>query len=88
MTFIPQVRIDRIQARITVLENRQTAIDNIILDLDKTEEYRFDSSEASQRVRDRKIETLNKESYNLNRQIESQYRKLQGTGIVNLNLRR
>ncbi|MEE9117963.1 MAG: hypothetical protein V3U02_05135 [Calditrichia bacterium] len=88
MTFIPQARIDRITARITALEAQQTALDEMIAGLDKNEEYRFDSGEGSQRGRDRKIEALRKDSYNLDRLIEYLYRKLQGTGIIYINLRR
>jgi coenzyme F420-reducing hydrogenase delta subunit len=88
MTFIPQARIDRITARITALEAQQTALDAAIVAGNEIGEYRFDSGEGSQRVRYRSIASLTKASYNLDRLIESLYRKLQGTGIVNVNLRR
>ena len=88
MTFIPQDRINRIQARITALETQQTAIDAAIAAGDEIGEYRFDSGEGSQRVRYKSIDSLMKSSYNLDRLIEHLYRKLQGTGIVNMNLRR
>jgi coenzyme F420-reducing hydrogenase delta subunit len=88
MTFIPQARIDRIQARITALEAQQTAIDAAIAAGDEIGEYRFDSGEGSQRVRYKSITSLMKASYNLDRLIEHLYRKIQGTGLVNMNLRR
>lgn len=88
MTFIPQARINRIQARITALETQQTALDAAIAAGNEIGEYRFDSGEGSQRVRYKSIKTLLESSYNLDRRIESLYRKLQGTGLVNMNLRR
>lgn len=88
MTFIPQTRIDRIQARITALEAQQTAIDAAIVAGDEIGEYRFDSGEGSQRVRYRSLDSLMTISDNLDRKIEHLYGKLQGTGVINLNLRR
>lgn len=88
MTFIPQARIDRITARITALETQQAAIDTAIAAGNELGEYRFDSGEGSQRVRYRSLKAMTDASYNLDRLIEHLYRKLQGTGIVNVNLRR
>ncbi len=88
MTFIPQARINRIQARITALEAQQIAIDAAIAAGNELGEYRFDSGEGSQRVRYRSLKGMTDASYNLDRLIEHLYRKLQGTGIVNMNLRR
>jgi coenzyme F420-reducing hydrogenase delta subunit len=88
MTFIPQARIDRIQARITILEAQQVAVDAAIVAGNEIGEYRFDSGEGSQRVRYKSLKELLETNYNLDRLIEHLYRKLQGTGIVNLNLRR
>lgn len=53
-----------------------------------TESYRFDSGEGSQQAKSRKISDLADQIDRLESQIAALYRKLNGSGIVNMNLRR
>lgn len=88
MTFIPQARQTRIIARIAALEGHRDAIDAAMLAGNEIGEYRFDSGEGSQRVRYRTLKQMLSAIDNIDRMIEHLYRKLQGTGILNINLRR
>ena len=52
------------------------------------EEYKLDSGEMEQRVRRRKVKELADLQENLESEIDSIYRRLNGGGLVSLNLRR
>lgn len=54
----------------------------------EVESYTFNSGSASQSVRRQKLETLSQEQTNLENQIEALYRRLEGGGLANMNLRR
>ena len=52
------------------------------------EAYKFDTNEGSQWLKDRTLKELNDLSDTLEAQIDWITRRLNGTGIVNMNLRR
>ncbi|MHA1286842.1 MAG: hypothetical protein ACTSPB_05500 [Candidatus Thorarchaeota archaeon] len=52
------------------------------------ENYKFDSGEGRQEATRRKLEALKDQIDSLEAEIDSIYNKLEGAGIVNLNLRR
>jgi hypothetical protein len=50
--------------------------------------YKFDTNEGSQWLKNRSLKELNELSDTLEAQIDQITRKLNGTGLVNMNLRR
>lgn len=56
--------------------------------LTEIKEYRFDSGEGSQRTEYRSTAELETAIDRLEKQIEDIHRRLSGTGVVNINLRR
>jgi hypothetical protein len=80
----------RIQAQITTKTAQLTAANTTMESLLEKEidEYRFDSGQASQRVKRRDIEKLAKIIHRLEAQIDLLQRKLDGYGLASINLRR
>jgi len=54
----------------------------------EVESYTFNSGSASQSVKRQKLETLSEEQQRLEDQLDSLYRKLEGGGLANMNMRR
>ncbi len=81
---------NRVLARITVLEAQLAALDAALLTASSSDtlEYRFDSGEGSQRKEFRNLAEMEKAQRNLEKRIEFYYAKLEGTGLVNMRLRR
>jgi len=52
------------------------------------ERYKFDSNEGSQQTWRRKLDDMKSVIDSLESEIDSLYRRLEGAGIVNMNLRR
>lgn len=84
-----------VRARITATLNKKLALLAILenayegmLSNIGVERYRFDSGEAAQWATMRKPGDVSKEIDRLESQISRLYRQLEGTGIVNMNLRR
>jgi hypothetical protein len=79
----------RIVARIArneaLLAEAETALSGT---LTPYREYRFDSGEGSQKTEYKDPRQLKDIIDSLEAQIEADYRRLNGTGIVNMNLRR
>ena len=61
---------------------------NAALEVNEVEEYRFDSAEASQKAKMRDPDMLFKQIEKLEKRRESIVAKINGTGVINLNLRR
>lgn len=61
---------------------------NASLEVNEVEEYRFDSAEAAQRAKMRDPDTLYKQIEKLEKRRENIAGKINGTGVINLNLRR
>jgi len=80
------VLLDRLAKKDAQLTKAYSTLD-ALLD-ESIEEYRFDSSEASQRAKRRKLSELEKSIYILERQIDSIVRKLNCQDLINLTLRR
>ncbi len=89
MAYLTSARIARIEARITAKEAALALADTAYqAALVEVEEYRFDSGEGSQKVRNRQLAEFQKNINILEREIEHLYRKLQGFGITTVSLRR
>lgn len=90
MSSFQQAKRTRILARIAVWESQLTSayttLDNLLQN--DVEEYRFDSTEGSQRVRNRSISQLERVIEKLERLIEYWYRRLNNQGLVSIALRR
>lgn len=83
-------RHQRILARITALEAQLDALDAALLTASASDtlEYRFDSGEGSQRQEFRNLAEMEKAQDSLEKRIEAYYKRLEGTGLVNMRLRR
>ncbi len=79
-----------LEARLLAKRAQLTATQAAILELipQNIEEYKLDSSEMEQRVRRRKVSELQKLQESLESEIDSIYRRLNGGGLVTMNLRR
>lgn len=86
--ILPSTRA-RIVARIakneTLLAEAEEALSS---SLTPYKEYRFDSGEGSQKTEYKDPRQLKQIIDSLEAQIEADYRRLNGTGVVNINLRR
>jgi phage shock protein A len=90
MAQLIRSRHDRIVARITALEAQLAALDAALLTASASDtlEYRFDSGEGSQRKEFRSVKEMQEEQTYLENRLEFYYAKLEGTGLVNMRLRR
>ncbi|MCK5504572.1 MAG: hypothetical protein KAJ10_05390 [Thermodesulfovibrionia bacterium] len=89
MSYITPTKKARVEARISAKEAQLAKLDTAYEAAStEIEEYRFDSGDGSQRSKYRSLEKIGKEIERLEREIERLYQTLNGTGIVNLNLRR
>ena len=78
-----QARLVTLQAQLVLLdETYEKAIASDI------EEYKLDTGEAMQQVRKRRLKSIREEIEYVQASIDLIYRKLTGSGIVNLTLRR
>lgn len=76
-----QIKIDKKQ---TIVDNLYTAMENF----DGVEQYKFSSGEAMQQTKYRSLKDIQDQITTLEAQIERLKRKLHGTGLMNVNLRR
>ena len=89
MAFLTVAQKKRIKKRIAAKEAALTALDAAYLEAStEIKEYRFDSGEGSQRVAYRNLDDLRNQISALEAEIDALYRKLSGTGVVNMSLRR
>jgi len=88
MAFIIASNLTRLRNRITNKETRLAKLYTIYENFDEVKEYRFDSGEGSQRTEFRNISEVDTAINKLEREIDSLYRKINGTNLANLNLRR
>ena len=89
MVYIPSARRTRIQNRITAKEAALAAAeDALTAAMVEVESYTLNTGEGSQTTKHRKIEDLEKTIRVLESQIDRLYRQLNGTGLINMNLRR
>jgi len=89
MSYLTAAQIARIKARITVKEAALAGLDAAYTDAQtKIKEYRFDSGEGSQRVMHRDLAEFSRQIAVLESEIDALYRRLDGTGVVNMGLRR
>lgn len=79
-----------IVARITTLTAQLEALDAAILTASASDtlEYHFNSGEGSQKQEFRNLKEMQKAQENLEKRIVSYQAKLNGTGLVNMRLRR
>jgi hypothetical protein len=91
MANLPSSTRTRIQASITAKESQlalaRTAYETALASGD-TESYLFDSREGKQSTTLRSPSVLAKQVSQLEAEIERLYRRIEGGGIVNMNLRR
>ena len=79
----------RLLARKALLETRLSSAELAFDDaMTAHESYRFDSGEAMQQVKQRKLDEFTKLIDHLEAQIDNIYRRLRGTGVHNIVLRR
>ena len=76
---------NRLDTKIALLTKTYNAIDEMTTEV---QSYKFDSGEGSQQTTLKKMSEMTDFSNLLERQIDSIQAKLNGTGIINLNLRR
>jgi len=89
VVYIPSARRTRIQNRITAKEAALAAAeDALTAAMVEVESYTLNTGEGSQTTKHRKIEDLEKTIRVLESQIDRLYRQLNGTGLINMNLRR
>lgn len=88
MAFFTSSRQSSIRARITRKETSLTNLYVIYDSLNEDKEHRFDSGEGSQRTQFRDIDKVGEEIRKTEKELDALYRKLNGTGVVNINLRR
>jgi uncharacterized coiled-coil DUF342 family protein len=77
--------IARIEKKEAQLASLETAYDALIHEID---EYKFNSGEGNQQVKYKSLKQISDEITRLEAEIDSLWRKLNGRGIVNMNLRR
>jgi len=79
-----------LDARLAAKQAQLTATQAAILELipQNIEEYKMDSGEMEQRVRRRKVKELQELQDNLESEIDSIYRRLNGGSLVSMNMRR
>ena len=88
MTYIPAIEITETRERITAISLQITNIDTAITAINEIGSYRIDAGEGAQSVVYRKdIDNLIKSSQNLYRERQHLRQRLNGYGIVNVNLR-
>jgi len=89
MTCITSSTKTRLEARLAVkiaqLEKADEAYD---ASLTEVEEYRLNTGEGTQQMKYRDLKGLEDTISRLEAQIDAIYRRLEGKGIMNLNLRR
>lgn len=91
MSYLPVSTRSRITAQITTKEAQLAAANDAYLAAlgsGDIESYQFDSKEGKQATTLRSPTVLLKAIRELESQLERLYRRLDGTGVVNLNLRR
>ena len=79
-----------LEARLTAKRAQLLATQAALLELipQNIEEYKLDTGEMEQRARRRKVKELQELQEALESEIDSIYRRLNGGGLVSLNLRR
>jgi len=79
-----------LDARLAAKQAQLTATQAAILELipQNIEEYKMDSGEMEQRARRRKVKELQELQDNLESEIDSIYRRLNGGSLVSMNMRR
>lgn len=91
MAYLSPSQTARIQATLSIKEAQLSAAQAAYLkalESGDTESYLFDSREGKQSTTLRSPSVLSKEIRQLESEIERLYRRLSGTGLVNMNLRR
>ena len=89
MVCISTTELARINARITTYETLLTAADAAVLAAQTdVESYRFDSGEATQQTKRRKLKDLLNNVESIEAILRRLNQRLNGTGVINLNLRR
>ena len=90
MPCLSSSKRDRILSQITQIDTILTAANTAFLAAAGTEvkKYRFDSAEASQQAELRDLDEMLDNIDRLEKRRDSLVRRLNGTGIVNMNLRR
>jgi len=91
MAYLPPSQQARLQATLAVKEEQLSlaqAAYSKALESGDTESYLFDSREGKQSTTLRSPSVLSKEIRQLEADIDRLYRRLAGTGLVNMNLRR
>lgn len=90
MPCLSSSKRERILAQITTIDTALEAANTAFLNAAGTEvkKYRFDSAEASQQAELRDLDEILDTIDRLEKRKESLIRKLNGTGVVNMNMRR
>ncbi len=91
MACLTSAQRARLQARLAIIQDHIAKAEESFgkaLESMDVEEYRFNSGEGSQMARQADIKKLNDVLESLYAQEDSVIRKLEGRGIVNMNLRR
>ena len=90
MTCINSTTRTRLLARLTKREASlvlaEASYDELLAN--NVESYRFDSSEGEQQTKRRKLQDIKEQVDSLQAEIDNIRRRLDGKGIVNMNLRR
>ena len=91
MSCIDSSTRTRILAQISKIETQLTALDTAFTEAvanAEVESYKFDSGEGSQQVKRRDPNDIQKLIDKLESRLAYLYRRLDGKGLVNMNLRR
>ncbi len=88
MSCMSPERRAEIQARIVKKKTQLTKLEAAMDEITEIESYKFDSGEANQQTKYRKIENIQKAIDRLEAQIDFLNRKLSGKSNANMNLRR
>lgn len=90
MTCPPSSRRTRLTARLVKREASLVIVETTYDELlaSGVELYRFDSTEGEQQTKRRKLQEVKDQIDSLTAEIDSIRRTLNGTGVVNMNLRR
>lgn len=90
MSCINSTTRTRLLARLTKRETSlilaETSYDELLAN--NVESYRFDSTEGEQQTKRRKLQDIKEQVDSLQAEIDNIRRRLDGKGIVNMNLRR
>jgi hypothetical protein len=89
MACISTARRTALLAELATLEALKTKYESALTEVSAgVESYKFDSGEGSQQTKNRSLKEIRETLDWVNSRIEAINRRLNGTGIVNLNLRR